>query len=279
MRVAFYCADKAREYALGEAFLEGVQAHGDSGQIVQKGKEVVESDVACMVGVKSAKLFRKCLDRGITVIYLDKGYLRHGSSEPVKSWEYWRVSVNSHHPTEYVARANHDFARAASMNLGFDPWRTGANILLAGSSLKYHNFYRLPDPTEYAKSAIEVIRKYSDRPIVYRPKPSWREAKRIPGALYSGSDESIYEVLEDAHVMVTHGSNACFEAVTLGVPVINLGNCVAGPISSSALKDIEKPYLATELERRQWLANLAHCQYTLQEMRTGLAWKFLRDTL
>lgn len=268
-------ADKAREHALAEAFIEGVKQHGDKGEIVEKGKEIIDSDYACMVGVKSVKLFRKCLDRDISVIYLDKGYLRHGSTEPVKSWEYWRVSINSHHPTDYVAKATHDFARAEAMGLDFEPWKTGEKIIFAGSSLKYHNFYRLPHPTEYASMVVDHIRTHTNRPIVYRPKPSWQAATEIPGTVYSSPSESIDEALENTGVLVTHGSNACFEAVISGVPVINLGNCVAAPISSNRLKHTNNPYLATDHERRQWLANLAYCQYTLQEMRDGIAWNFL----
>lgn len=273
LKVVFHYADKSREEPLAKAFIEGVIEHGDEGLMVPKNAGDFDCDFACMVGVKSVKLFRRYLERGIGVLYFDKGYLR---GEHRESPGYWRVSINSHHPTDYLVKASHEPNRGLAMGLKFDPWRSGRKILIAGSSLKYHDFYRLPDPTSYAKRVVREIRRYSGRPIVYRPKPSWHDAVKIGGTAYSEHTETIHQALEGAHVLVTHGSNACFEAVTLGVPVISLGNCVATPISSTSLKEIESPRLASDDERRQWLSNLAYCQYTLQEMRNGFAWAVIK---
>lgn len=269
-------SDKPREKRLAEAFLAGVRKHGDSG--VRSHKCVAEADVAVMVGVKSRETFRANRDAGRSVIMVDKGYSRHRLPGE-KDWEYWRVSVDAHHPTSHIMDFR-DTRRVAKMGVGLKPWRTwGKHIIIAGSSAKYHDFYNLPHPTEYAEQLVERIREMTDRPIMYRPKPSWKEAKPIRGTLWSGNDQHIDRALIGAWALVTHGSNACFEAVCAGVPCVVLGNAVARPISSASLDSVESPRLAPEAERRRWLCGLSYCQWTMDEFASGEAWATIRPQI
>lgn len=210
--------------------------------------------------------------------------MRFRKGGPVKAWEYWRVAVDGHHPTRTLMatpRASDRMrAQMQRAELSLEPWRkAGEHIVIAGSSAKYHAFYGLPEPTEYAEELVRQLQRITGRPIVYRPKPSWRGAVPIGGARYSPRDEGIEDVLSGAHVLVTHGSNACFEAVISGVPCIVLGDAVAKPISSQNLREIEMPYLATDEERDQWLANLGWCQWTLREFADGDAWAAIRPQI
>jgi len=79
--------------------------------------------------------------------------------------------------------------------------------------------------------------------------------------------------------LVTHGSNACFDAVCLGIPCIILGDAVAKNMSSTTLDEIESPRLASEAERHQWLSDLAYWQWTEAEHASGEAWDFLGKRL
>lgn len=284
MKIVFYHSDKPRERVLAEAFADGIRK-GAGEQVVLRtldpDKLVAEDcDVACMVGVKSKELFWNHWNQGIRTIYFDKGYSRHSLEGPIKSWEYWRVSVNAHHPTETFKGIAPDDARAEMLGFTFEPWRKqGGHIVIAGSSAKYHAFYGLSEPTKYARKLIETISKHSDRTIVYRPKPSWKDAVPVDGSVYSSRLQDISDVLKGAHALVTHGSNACFEAVTFGVPCIVLGNAVAKTISSQTIQEIETPKLVSDEERRKWFSDLAYCQWTLPEMATGEAWKYIKPQL
>lgn len=82
-----------------------------------------------------------------------------------------------------------------------------------------------------------------------------------------------------AHILVTHGSNACLDAMMAGIPSIILGPGVMGPISSRDLADLEHPRMAGKAERSQLLANLAYHQWTEAEMASGLAWGVIRGWL
>lgn len=277
MRVAFLHSDKPREGLLAEAVLKGAAKHGHRIESFALGEtpEPGRFEVVCMVGVKSRELFQAHHRAGAHVVYYDKGYCRAKSQGPVRGWEYWRVSVDSHHPTSRL-NGSYDGARWKALGLEILPWRTtGNHIMIAGSSAKYHAFYGMKEPTTFAKGIVRELRALTPRPLVYRPKPSWREAVPITKTRFSTSDESIIEALTDCWAMVTHGSNACFEAVLSGIPCIVLGDAVAKPLSSTALADIEAPKLASDDDRLAWAHALAHWQYTLAELASGEAWEFI----
>jgi hypothetical protein len=277
MRVRFWHSDKGRETILAEAFLAGVKLHGDDVSFRRLGEPFTpDCDIAVMCGVKSRDLWREHSRAAIQCIYLDKGYSRHSRPGDSREWEYWRVAVNSHQPTDKF-RPDYPTDRMESFGWKFQPWREkGENILIAGSSAKYHAFYDLKEPTEWTRKLLKGIRGFSDRRVIYRPKPSWKDAVPIGGAWYSDESQSITEALQNCHALVTHGSNSCFEAMLAGVPSVILGNAVMKPISSTSLDQIEKPRLATDEERRAMLAFLAYQQWTLLEFHDGLAWPVIR---
>ena len=276
MRVAFYASDKPREQILARAFINGVVRQGDKGTIISRGAfngSVGKFDVVGFYGVKSLRLFDAHREADIHTLMFDKGYIRRGISGTGR--EYTRVAVDGHHPDLSLKRYPKD--RFERLGLSLSSWRKkGRHIVLFGSSAKYHNFYGLPGPTVYAEAVIRVLRQYTDRPIIYRPKPTWRAAQPVEGASYSPAREPLDRVLSGAWAVVTHGSNACFEAVLSGVPCIVLGRAIARSISSTRLSDIESPRLALIRDRRQWFANLAYHQWTFSEFNSGQAWEAIR---
>lgn len=283
LRVNFWHSDKPRERILADAFLEGVRARGDIGQEIPLPEGLPEQlpacDVACMVGVKSRRLFQAHWDAGIHTVYLDKGYLRGGDGSPVKTWTYWRLAVDAHHPTRYLMDMEVKPDRWERLGIKVAPWRVGGrNIILAGSSEKYHKFYDLDHPTDYASGLVKKMNKMGSKPVIYRPKPSWKEAVEVGGAQYSHGGP-FADVLKDAWCLVTHGSNAAYDALIAGIPTVVLGEAVTKPISSVTLESVMDPMLATEKQRMKLLHALAHCQWTMQEMREGLAWQHVLSVM
>lgn len=284
MKIAFLASDKPREQLLADAFLMGARRHGHETLVEPLRSEpfVGAYDVACMVGVKSRELWRAHQAAGVPVIYLDKGYCRQKRRDGMAGWEYWRVSINEHHPTSRLARPRADASRLDQLALDLAPYRqTGRQVVIAGSSAKYHDFYGLREPTGYASRIVQELRKSLkiERPIVYRPKPSWDGAAPVQKTRFSRPPESIRECLDGAWALVTHGSNACFEAICMGVPCIVLGNAIAKPISSTDLGEIENPRVPSSAERVNLLANLAWWQWNAEEMARGDAWDFLGSEL
>lgn len=281
MKVTFWHSDKPRERILADAFREGVKIHGDEIELraLLPEVQVADCDVAVMVGVKSRELFRAHWQAGAHTIMIDKGYIRRSAPGPVKIWEYWRCAVDAHHPTATLMATRRPFDRIEQLQIPLKPWRkTGSHIVLAGSSAKYHEFYGLKEPTAYASKLVRHLQTITGRSIVYRPKPSWADAVPVEGSVFS-RDGTIEDVLQGAHALITHGSNACWEAVVHGIPCVVLGDAVARPISSQAVEEIETPLMAPPSVRAQWMANLAYCQWTQTEFASGEAWQILRPQI
>jgi hypothetical protein len=283
MKIIFWCSDKPHERLLADAFVHGARALGDECIVRPLQPEVVveDCDLACMVGVKSRETFWAHWNAKIHTLYFDKGYTRHSAAGPVKVWEYWRVSVDGHQPTLYFMDVPRPSDRFDKLGLTIKPWREPSkkgHIVIAGSSKKYHDFYGLSEPTRFARQLVGELRDElgTKREIVYRPKPSWKEAVPLNGTRYSTRPRTIEDELQGAHCLITHGSNACFEAVLEGVPCIILGEAVAKPISSTSSAELENPRLATHEERAQWFFNLAYCQWKASEFFSGEAWENIR---
>lgn len=274
MRIVFYVSDKAREINLAEAFSAGAAVYGLKVEL--RGlDEPVACDVACMVGVKSRRLWKEMERLGATPVLFDKGYSRHRLKG---CWEYWRISYGAHNPTATtLLKMAYPRDRFDALNLEVKPWRTdGDCVLIAGSSGKYHHFHNLEDPNVYTRKLVRKIRKQTDKEIIYRPKPSWREARSIPGTTYSWPKEPLAAVLDRCSVVVSHGSNICFEAAIAGIPNIILGDGVMKPISSTSIVDIEEPKL---LNRQAIFNSLAYHQWTLAELRSGEAFNIIGSWL
>lgn len=272
MKVRLYTSFKEKEHRVIEAFADGVRSC-DLAELrgITPEPRDYDCDVAVVFGVKGRNLFKAYRNVSYPVVMLDKAFL------PGNRWEYIRASVNAHQPTEYLMDIQRPFDRLERLGIAVKPWRRDGHIVIAGSSEKYHAFHGLCEPNEYAEFMVREIREYDRaRHIVYRPKPTWRGGRAISGASFSGRDESLEQVLRNASVLVTHGSGASINAIIAGVPCIVLGGGVAAAVSSAHISDVLAPMQCSDDDRMQWLANLAYCQWTREELRSGMAWQHIR---
>lgn len=288
MRITFWHSDKPRERLLADAWADGARLAGDQVELRRLEPEPVaaECEVAVMFGVKSRELYRVHWQAGAHIVYVDKGYTRHKIADPTGLWEYWRVAVDAHHPTSRLMERNCPPDRWERLGLHVKDWRAPharQPFLLAGSSAKYHQFYGLSDPTEWAGKVIRVLRAhFPERPVIYRPKPSWKDAVPIADSVYSDGSQQLDELLRDCYALVTHGSNAVFEACLAGVPTVVLGDAVTRPISTTELGQLTRagdPYIASREDRTRLLRNLAYFQWTLAEIARGDCWRFIRPMI
>lgn len=273
MRVGIIVSTKKWETDWARALSKGLSRRGHT---VYFGDDVCDTlDAVAFVGVKRKADFDRYRDQGVTTLLFDKGYNRRKVDDAPL---YWRVAINAHSCTDMIdmdAPAD----RLHTLGVELMPWRkSGEHILFAGSSAKYHNFYDLPPPEKYVYSVLQELEKYTDRSVHYRPKPTYRDAVKVPGASF-GSQGRIYDAMKGVHAVVTHGSNACFDAVCAGIPCIVLGNGVARPISSTCLSEIEAPLMASDADRKRWLAGLSYWQWTLKELANGEALEYIEGQM
>lgn len=189
-------------------------------------------------------------------VYLDNGYFRPSNHAKGEYTGYYRMTLNAlQHdghgaaaPTRWRAlkRDIHDWrpARAANVVLVCPPGERFA--ALQGFSAK-----------DWLRDTLATLRAHTDRPIVVREKLG-------PGV------PPLFVQLNTTHALVTYNSNAAVEALIYGVPVFCTAECAASAMGGRDLARIETPVYHEG--RAQWAANLAAHQWTLDEMRSGLAW-------
>lgn len=291
MKVTFLQNAHQRERMLGANLAKGLAKHGDHLERRPYDDQPcnLDCDAIAFIGVKAREWHDFCRRTGKQFLYFDKGYFypkeEHASSKaPIV--QCWRVAVDTNQPLEHLREARHSPQRWNSFGPQPKPWREptpDGHILIAGSSPKYHLFHNLPHPTEWAQAVVAELRKHTARPIHYRPKPSWWIGSPEAVAEIEGTEfiptQSFEERLKGAHAVVTYGSNAALIGMLSGVPGIILGNGVMRLISSTDLDEIEEPYLASEEERLQLLANLAWSQFNLREFGNGVAWNHIKTML
>lgn len=275
MKIRFYASGKAYDHSIAKAIMSGLVRAGERNVLtVSNDRYDPDVDVAIIVGVKNSHIMERHLADGKRVVYIDKPYDRSEDS--------YRVSFDGHQPTDYFMNVDRESDRVKRFK-----WLPGAlkhfshvdPILIAGSSAKYHQMKELVDPTSYAAGIVADIRRIGcAREIVYRPKPSWKDAVDIKGTRRSVA-KRIADELRYSFVLVTYGSNACFDALIEGVPSIVLGDGVTRAVSSTSLEDIDNPRAEPWSDRYELLRNLAYCQWKYQELEDGTFWRFARGEL
>jgi hypothetical protein len=204
-------------------------------------------------------------NKGRTIV-LETGYVNRGDGE------------NNHYAAGFDGlNGRADFRnftcpkdRWEKLDIHFAPWRDrGDHILLCGqvpwdASVDSSNHY------DWIEQAVSRIRKFSDRKIVFRPHPKAPDYF-IHGVEYSR--KPIQEDFKNCWAVVTFNSNSAVEAVIAGVPafVEDMGS-MAYPVANRNLIYLDDPKTP---KRDQWAYNLAYCQWTPEEMRSGETWRHL----
>lgn len=278
LTVVIYRGDSKRAYTLCEAMVSGITRTGDKVLSVTpaaKYRGGVHADVAVFYGLKDnlMRIYKEYIAAGKRTILMDLGYW--GRTEGGRLCGYHRVVANSLHPNYYYQMSKHSSDRFLKFGLEVKPVdKSGKYVLLAGMSEKAAWVFNLK-PLEYEKRMLAEIRKYTDKPILYRPKPSWRGAGPIDGTTYSPPEEDITEALNRSSVIVTHHSNVSIDAILNGKPCIVTGHGVGMAVSSS-VDCIEEPYFPYEEKRMRWLSDIAYTQWTVKEIQAGKPWKHLK---
>jgi hypothetical protein len=281
--MVYSIATRHRSRVVCEAMVAGIRACGDSATQMDESQYAgVSADIAVFYGLEgnTPKIFRDYRREG-KAVYIDLGYWARKT--PEAKWDgYHKIVVNDRHPTEYFQRTRHDGARFGRFGMTIQEWRRNGEwpedtkpILLAGMGDKgaVAEGY---EPEEWERWAIDKIRDVTRRTIMYRPKPSWKMARPIHGKnmLFSPSHQSLDRLMKHVHCVVTHHSNVAIDGLLVGVPCFVVKGA-ARPMGSQDFSLIETPLKPDG--REQLFNDLAYCQWSVSEMRSGAAWSHLRS--
>jgi hypothetical protein len=214
------------------------------------------------------------------VIVLEVGGINRGTT--------WKVGLNGINRTAYFGDKDNDSTRADSLGLVCKPWRSNGNyVLICGQHDKSLQWQDMPSMSNWFLNTYDEIRKYTDRPIIFRPHPRCRlehierglkhvirqEPKQIANT-YDDFDMGFNNV----HCTISYSSNPGIHSIIAGVPSFVSTHSLAYPVANDInfLHDIENPVMP---DRTQWLNDYAHTEYTVDEISQGLPLKHLTSKI
>jgi hypothetical protein len=203
--------------------------------------------------------------QGKTVIVAEVGMIQRGQT--------WKIGVNG----TGVGSYNFDNLvpnRAATLGLSLKPWRSGANIVIAMQRHDSQQWAGLPGVNTWLANVVKEIKQHSNRPIVVRPHPRGTcpmpqgcliDKPKMTHGTYDDFDFD--RVLATAHCVLNWNSGPGSQALIAGVPAFVGPDSLASPIANWDLSQIENP---PRPDRTVWLEQLAHTEWTVEEIRSGV---------
>tara|TARA_R110000851_G_scaffold68544_3_gene154075 strand:+ start:1142 stop:2077 length:936 start_codon:yes stop_codon:yes gene_type:complete len=279
-------------------FIEGVNKVGDKGAVVT-GWQPMNTDVAVIQGFVHADskqtkhlLLRKAvmdnqINRGKRFIIVDANLFLYKDKTNAKG--YLRYSYDGIFPTtgEYCYDQPDPFRwrkLKEDLNIEVKDWKmnNGRDILICcqrdgGWSMDGQGV------VSWLVKTIGEIRRYSDRPVTVRFHPGDKRVAghikqlagyRIPKLKISYA-QHITEDFETSYAVINYNSSPAIASVIEGLPtfVLDPDRSQANGVVHSSLSDLESP---REFDRENWLHKLAQCHWTLDELKTGEAWRHLK---
>jgi len=227
------------------------------------------------------EVYDDVLHSSSNLLFFDLGYFGLGARINGSLGNcFHRVGLNDRHPNKYFRNRTHSDARFVRLNLnpGFIKKREkrGDYILVAGMGEKVADFLGMPAGS-WESAAIEELRDYTDRPIIYRPKLKNARTRPPPiqGTTYSNYPP-IQTDLARSWCAVVHQSNVAIDALLADVPVIVTGGGAASAICHDDISNVDDITRLDEDFRRQFFYDLAYTQWTVNEMADGT---FLRHAM
>lgn len=214
------------------------------------------------------------LNPELRAVYVDLGYW--GRKVGGTFAGYHKVSVDNRHPTKYFQKVRHGDKRRKAVQVEIEEKRRGEAILLAGMGEKGANWEGFA-AEEWERAAIKSIRKCSERPIIYRPKPSWTKAQPIEGTDFRDAERwSIDQLLNETWCVVSHHSNVSGDGLIRGIPCLT-DEGVAKVLAGRGYREIDELKPPPRSQIVQWVNDVCHCQFNVDEMARGICWGHLKE--
>ena len=176
--------------------------------------------------------------------YIDHGYFGR-STDPDLYDGYYRITHNNFW---HNGSGDHTWDRFNSLKVELKNWRkSGDHIVIVPPSKHMASVLNLQT---WLEETIFKIKKHTDRKILVSTKYK----------------NPMSEVIKNAWCVVTDHSNSAIDAMAQGVPAI-----FTNPARKlGSIEDVENPPMD-----REFFKNLAHNQWTLEEIKSGGAWENL----
>ena len=247
--------------------------------LVSNGHVVVDNSYDCDVGViwsvlwngrmaPNKKVWEDFHNLNKKIIVLEVGGLVRG--------ETWKVAINGINRDANFGSSGNDSARANELGLTLKPWSLGGDrIIICGQHDKSNQWKDMPTMSTWLLNTIKEIRERTDMPIVWRPHPrcpvpgiehEYKNVKREQPIQVRDTYDDFDFDCTGAYAVVNWSSNPATHAVMQGVPVFVGPSSLAWPVGNKDFSTIGMP---KRPDRTQWLNDIAHTEWTLDEIAQG----------
>ena len=221
-----------------------------------------------------------CRVRGKPIIVLEVGGIKRGTT--------WKVGLNGINRDAYFGDIGNDGSRAQKLKLDLTPWcNRGEYILIAGQHDRSLQWQNQPRMSRWFLETYDEIRKYTDRPIIFRPHPRCRLEHIESGLKYvyrqdpvhiGGTYDDFDMGFDNIYCTISYSSNPGIHSIMAGVPSFVSTHSLAYDVANDIdfLHDIEDPL---KPDRTQWLNDYAWTEFTVEEIASGLPLKRLTNKL
>jgi len=279
--VIYHDPNNTRSKIVCAAMMQGILENGDDPVSVrfQQWRGETSGHVAVMYGAGGRRkaIQEAYQEAGKHSVYIDLGYWRRKEGHGMQRWRgYHKIVADGLHPIRQLKEIGDPGpGRFQALGIPVSDWRDGDAILVAGMSGKSAATHGMAAET-WERAAIEKLRDLTDREIIYRPKPSWPDARPLPGTTYSPGDQPLHSALARAHAVVSHHSNVAVDAIAAGLNIyVEAG--AAKPMSAGSMDAVLCPVRRRSKARERLLNALAWCQWNVDEMARGEPWHHLKQ--
>jgi hypothetical protein len=212
------------------------------------------------------QVYQHYRSQGLPVIIIETGALRRGHT--------WKIAINNITSQGYYGHENNlDPGRPDQLGIQLlSSTPTNPGILIAAQHSCSHQLAGV-DQESWITSMIDKISAVTDRKIYVRPHPrSPINRSRIPNSVQIVVPKKLTDTYDSFdldvkyHAVINYNSGPGIQAALSGIRTVVDASSLAHPVSID-LSELEAAYAC---DRHRWLIEIAHTEYTIDEIRTGI---------
>ena len=202
----------------------------------------------------------------------------------------WKLGINGiNRDADFAVEDYMPSDRLNKFGIVLQRWKEeGEYILICGQHGQSQQWIDMPDMDTYYKNTIQEVRKFTDKPIVVRSHPRFREGLHwacdsewykqqgvtwnIPKHIQQTYDSfDLEHMLKHTHCTISHSSNAGISSIIAGVPAVVSEHSLAYEVGTEMSTWLSKP------DRANWLNKMSYIEWFPDEI--GTQWLRIREKL
>jgi len=202
----------------------------------------------------------------------------------------WKLGINGiNRDADFAVNDYEDDSRLNKLDLMPKSWKQeGEYILVCGQHGHSEQWRDMPEMGEYFKQTVLDIRAVSDKPIVLRSHPRYREnlhftcdmewfaqqgcVWNIPKHIQQTYDSfDLEHMLKHTYCVYSHSSNAGINSILQGVPAVVSPHSLAWDVGSYSVERLRRA------PRHNWLNRLCYTEWYADEIH--IQWNRIRSKM